>query len=106
MDRQGLVAGARTKHEVNRYHMMATARLRQDDSRREQSREAIVSTRLMAQVQGAMIAMLRHQLASVTLSMTTTNSPSGVFMQASVVAKKSVETSLPAWLISQVRGST
>ena len=71
-----------------------------------ESREAMVSTRLMARVQEAIIATLRHRLASVTLSMTTTNSPSGVFMQVSVVAKKSVETSLRTWLISHVRGST
>jgi len=40
-DGQSLVVGARTKYEVHEYHMMATARLRQDDSRREQRSDGL-----------------------------------------------------------------
>jgi len=96
-DGQSLVAGARTKHEVDRYHMMATARLRQDSSRREQR-----SDRLYKADGAGWRSDHCDASASVGISQPLDDNdeqPISVLMQASVVAKKCVETRPPTWLI-------
>jgi len=103
-DGQSLVAGARIKHEVDRYHMMTTARLRQDSCRREQRSDRLYKADGAGRSRDHCDAS-----ASVGNSQPLDDNdeqPISVLMRASVVAKKSVDTRLRTWLISHVRGST
>jgi len=103
-DGESLVVGARTKYAVDEYHMMATARLRQDDSQREQRSDGLYKA------DGAG-PRSDHCDASASIGiMTALNGNDEQLVQPSYTSEHGceevVETRPPTWLISHVRGST